>query len=230
MSRDINNIGRENLVVFPLGNYTPTRDWSGVTINLATILRPIGRNYKKQVVYLCRDVFGEEFTCAYDRFHKKGFALRGGWCESSNQKIKKLTICYSNMLNRCLSADRPDSKYYSEKGVTVCDEWLGPKGRLNFIRWAAKSGYQVGLEIDRTAKNYEPSTCRWISHLENFRACSKCTITLEIAQKVREAYKNWNGTQKDFCKHQAFKYGVGFNAIYFSLIGKTWKENPKDYQ
>lgn len=84
----------------------------------------------------------------------------------------KLYILWASMKKRCGAKGMKDSKYYSEKGIKVCDEWSN--NYSIFKEWAQKNGYQKGFEIDRINNdgNYEPSNCRFITHKENMRNTS----------------------------------------------------------
>lgn len=57
-------------------------------------------------------------------------------------------------------------KYYKDKNIIVCDEWLDYK---NFYNWALSNGFNANLEIDRIDENgnYCPENCQWITHKEN---------------------------------------------------------------
>ena len=72
---------------------------------------------------------------------------------------------WHDMKNRCYNENNCNYKYYGEKGIKVCDEWLGKKGYNNFKKWALENGYKKELSLDRidNDKNYSPKNCRWVN-------------------------------------------------------------------
>lgn len=78
----------------------------------------------------------------------------------------KLWNIRNGMINRCYNKNDARYKYYGEKGVIICDEWLNTNnGMTKFYEWSIKNGYKEGLSIDRENPygNYEPNNCRWIT-------------------------------------------------------------------
>jgi hypothetical protein len=88
-------------------------------------------------------------------------------------KNKRLRSIFESMIRRCYNNEDKSYKWYGEKGIKICDEWLdNPK---LFEEWALNTGYQNGLTIDRidSDKNYCPENCRWITLEENSRRAGK---------------------------------------------------------
>lgn len=79
-----------------------------------------------------------------------------------NKTNTKLYRTWQNMKRRCDNKKTKSYKYYGEKGIRVCDEWL--HDFMNFYNWAMQNGYKEELSIDRinVNGNYEPNNCRWV--------------------------------------------------------------------
>ena len=62
--------------------------------------------------------------------------------------------------------DEKKRKYYKDKNIIVCEEWLDYK---NFYNWSINNGFRDDLELDRIDENnnYCPDNCQWITHKEN---------------------------------------------------------------
>lgn len=73
---------------------------------------------------------------------------------------------WQHIKDRCYNKDYMRYKYYGERGIQVCDEWLDLK---TFIEWCLNNGWRKGLEIDRRDNdgNYCPENCRFVTHKEN---------------------------------------------------------------
>ena len=83
------------------------------------------------------------------------------------------------MKDRCFNVNSKSYRYYGDKGVTVCNEWLVYD---NFRKWAISNGYKQKngrygdkLSIDRINSNgnYEPQNCRFITVSENISNMAK---------------------------------------------------------
>ena len=73
---------------------------------------------------------------------------------------------WKSMKHRC--KDPKKAKWYRDKGITVCQEWLEYD---NFYKWAIENGFKQNLDLDRIddTKGYCPSNCQFISHRDNIR-------------------------------------------------------------
>ena len=80
--------------------------------------------------------------------------------------------------------DERTAKAYRDKGIRVCEEWLGYYG--NFEAWALSHGYEPDLTIDRIDPdgNYCPENCRWIPKSENCGRSRRFELIEEVQPMV----------------------------------------------
>lgn len=76
----------------------------------------------------------------------------------------RLHHIWDGMNRRCYDPNNKNYKNYGERGIAICNEWLGREGFLNFYNWAINNGYSELLSIERidVNKNYCPSNCTWV--------------------------------------------------------------------
>lgn len=88
---------------------------------------------------------------------------------------ERLYSVWLSMKQRCAGTSGKSARYYSGKGIKVCEEWLDYSA---FREWAYTHGYHDQpkgtplkeiLSIDRIdpSQDYCPENCRWISFSEN---------------------------------------------------------------
>lgn len=133
-------------------------------------------NIKKRVIYSCSCECGRIISvqaaslrcgstkscgCLRQDYMRKKATKHGYYNES-------LRAVWSQMRQRCRNPRNHDFHYYGARGISICQEW---DEYLPFREWAMKSGYQMGLTIDRINPdgNYCPENCRWISIQEQQR-------------------------------------------------------------
>ena len=92
------------------------------------------------------------------------------------------------MIARCCKENATSYPKYGAKGITVCDEWLGQDGFVNFYNWAIDNGYEEHLTLDRidSSGNYEPSNCRWATYKEQANN-TKATVFLTYKGETKSA-------------------------------------------
>lgn len=101
------------------------------------------------------------------------------------------------MRERCYNKNHDKYKYYGERGILICKEWLeNPK---EFVHWAMLNGFKKGLQIDRidNNKNYSPENCRIVSRITNMN------------NKSNNFYIEINGERKslaEWCRKFSLNY------------------------
>lgn len=90
--------------------------------------------------------------------------------DTSGGRTHPIYRAWCHMIERCYKKNTKYYEYYGGIGVTVCDEWRDDY--LSFKQWSIDNGWKQGLEIDKDFlsgenKTYSPSTCRWVTHIEN---------------------------------------------------------------
>ena len=74
-------------------------------------------------------------------------------------KVSSEYKSWRSMKERCLNPNSAHARYYSGRGITVCDRWLV------FANFLADMGPRPdGTSLDRYPNNdgnYEPGNCRW---------------------------------------------------------------------
>ena len=137
----------------------------------------------------------------------------------SQTRLYKLWL---SMLTRCgyRKCSNPSAvKYYINKGVTVCDDWMEFP---TFAAWAFANGYADHLTIDRkdSMRGYSPENCRWVTMTENLRSRSDRVLNMEKAEQIR-ALKTQGKTGPEL----AAQFGCRKGHIYNVWAGRAWRRD-----
>ncbi len=125
----------------------------------------------------------------------------------------KLYYSYRNMLNRCYRTTTDMYRLYGQRGIGVCDEWLGEDGFLNFSKWAKSNNYKDGLQLDRidNEKGYSPDNCRFVDSF------------VQANNKRNNRFVKVNG-EVATVGNMARKHGVSYwNLLHYSKGGRNTK-------
>lgn len=120
--------------------------------------------------WLCKCECGNEVIKDYSELKRSRSLVSCGCAVKSINGLYKhrLYRIHHGMESRCYCKKYSGYQDYGGRGITVCSEWRGKTGFLNFYEWSLKNGYKDNLSIDRldVNGNYEPSNCRWATRKE----------------------------------------------------------------
>jgi hypothetical protein len=108
---------------------------------------------------------------------------------------------WQGILQRCYYSKHIDNAWYSNKGITVCDEWRNSFEK--FYEWAMNNGYRKGLSVDRIDNNkgYSPENCKFSTPKE--QANNRSTNINVTFNGKTQTLKQW-----------AEEYGVKYHTLY----------------
>ena len=119
----------------------------------------------RQAIFICKEC-NREFTTRVANI-KTGKSQSCG-CLPKNKKHglykTRLYKIWNGMKSRCYNKGRRDQKYYYDKNIKICNEWLNHNTK--FFKWAIDNGYNDSLTIDRIDpdKDYSPDNCTFVSY------------------------------------------------------------------
>lgn len=120
------------------------------------------------------------------------------------------------MRARCSNPNDQKFRYCGAIGIEVCPEWNNDF--IPFYDWAMRSGYAIGLSIDRIDKrgDFTPENCRWTLHPSKTPTCK---LDVEKVHAIRGSSKSGSTVRE-----LSAQYNVSVSHIYSILNGTKWKD------
>lgn len=86
---------------------------------------------------------------------------------SANNKVTPEYEAWSGLKDRCTNQRKPSYKNYGGRGITFCERWRSFENF--FADMGPRPSPAYTLERVDNEKGYEPSNCKWATHLEQSR-------------------------------------------------------------
>lgn len=196
-------------------------DRTGEKVGRLTIIRIAGHDKFNRLVWECKCDCGNTknivgchinqthtISCGcYNREKNYGKARH-----TTHGKCKtRIYREYRGIISRCTNQSLERYNCYGGRGISVCEEWLGKSGFMNFYNWSMENGYSDELTIDRidVNGNYEPSNCRW------------ATIDQQANNKRSNIVFELDG-EKLTLKQISRKYGVDYKMLFARIKYLGW--------
>lgn len=176
----------------------------GVPDSRLTVIKEYGRNKYGECLWECECSCGSgKKVIARIRDLKSGNTKSCGCIvkEKTSQMFTKhgdsnsrLYKVWKSMIKRTINPKDENYKYYGEKGIKVCDEWLN---YINFKNWAIKEGYDANapygeytLERKEVKGDYCPENCKWATMKE--QANNKTNSVFVTFNNETHTYAEWD--------------------------------------
>lgn len=102
---------------------------------------------------------------------------------------------WSNIVQRCTNKRCHSYSRYGGRGVSICEEWR--LSYTSFYEWAIKSGWSVGMEIDKDYLGngllYSPNTCRIVTKKENMNRTKRNVVATVYGNQytMQQIHEKW---------------------------------------
>ena len=124
---------------------------------------------------------------------------------------------WSMMKNRCTNPNSNRRKFYKDKGIRVCERWLGDNGFENFLEdMGPRPSPNHSIDRIDCNKGYYPENCRWATHKEQSNNQTSNVVIEHNGEKKTLA--QWCDFYKINYKlaHSRLRNGFSFDEIFYN--------------
>lgn len=148
---------------------------------------------------------------------KRGVSGKANHGYKHGMKGTKTYRTWISMKERCLNKNRPEARHYSERGITICSQWVNSFENFFKDMGIAPPGYSLD-RIDNDG-NYEPSNCRWATVAQQAQNRRTTKLSHSIAEQIRFLVV-WYGAEY---REVAKMLGTDSATVSNIVNNKIWK-------
>lgn len=196
-------------------------------------IEPVYKDKFNQMIWKCKCDCGKETFTTVNRLAsgktkscgclaleiRKNMHRKHGLCYT------RINSIYRKMKQRCLCKSGKRYKDYGGRGITICNEWMGEDGFLNFYNWSISHGYNDDLTIDRidVNGNYSPDNCRWATEKQqNNNTRRNVYLTAKGITKTMAEWGEYVGISASLIRQRIFVlHWTTEDAIFTKVKEKT---------
>lgn len=158
---------------------------------------------------------GRTTSCGCKRFGSGNGNYKHGMTDTAEYRS------YNAMISRCYNVNNDHYKYYGGRinnPVTVCDNWLGENGFIQFINdMGLMPDIRYSIERIDVYGNYEPSNCEWIPLPDQNRNQTTTVFNENLVKQLRWDFEVNLMCFTDLCnKYHYIKPSTISNVIYYN--------------
>lgn len=125
-----------------------------------------------------------ECSCGGTKTVKSNLLISGGvqscGCIKREQTVARNTThglsrhpmysLYCGIKERCLNANASNFHNYGDRGISICERWIGPNGFVNFLAdMGERPSKRHSVERKQNNLGYSPENCEWALRTQQSR-------------------------------------------------------------
>lgn len=208
----------------------------GDGVGMCIFIEYTGKNHKRALTAKLKCFCGNTFNAALWEVAKYPTrccgCLKGNRGEKNGRFIHGDLVggngsteyhCWNGMKDRCYNPENKSYYNYGQRGIIVCDRWLGKYGFVNFLNdLGRKPSNDLSIERINNNGNYEPCNCKWGTDEEqSVNKRSNIFLQYNGERKTISQWAEEIGVTKS-CLFHRFYEGWTAKDIITHIHGKKW--------